>query len=176
MAKFFTLVILALVVSISIFGMYSGWNKKLSKFKEENLEPTPVPSKTDTELDENKDLGELLNSYDGIYIATVHAQQPLERITAHHLGLKNRCTLAIYKNAIVFEKEPQDILIPMKGIRSVSLTEGMIGKFIGKDKVLTIGWRLGDIDVETGFSVEPGRTGQQENIIEIQQLIQAQLV
>ncbi|MFT4246234.1 MAG: hypothetical protein QM571_06965 [Micrococcaceae bacterium] len=159
----FVAVTLAIVtLALVYFGMQKGWQNKL---KSQKAATAPV---------ENLDykLGELKGTFDGVYVATVYTEKPLERIAQYNLGIKNRATLAVYENGLVFEKEPQDVFIPNTAITKVGTTMGMIGKFVAKGKVLTIGWNLGDIAVETGFTIEPGRKTDTAPIADIQRLIE----
>ncbi|MFT4186644.1 MAG: hypothetical protein QM613_05385 [Micrococcaceae bacterium] len=162
MTAFVAVTLAIATLALVYFGMQKGWQNKLKSQKAEQAPRENLDYK----------LGKLQGTFDGVYVATVYADRPLERIAQHDLGVKNRATLAVYEHGLVFEKEPQDVLIPNKAITKVGTTMGMIGKVVAKGKVLTIGWYLGDIPVETGFTIEPGRKTETAPIADIEHLIE----
>ncbi|WP_101649967.1 hypothetical protein [Brevibacterium ihuae] len=88
----------------------------------------------------------------GMYVATTLADQPLERVAAHGLGLRTSAFLAIADDGVIIDRDGvDDLLIPVHDISGVSTASGMIGKFVEKDGLIVISWRLGDTAVDTGF-------------------------
>ncbi|WP_349827978.1 hypothetical protein [Brevibacterium litoralis] len=88
----------------------------------------------------------------GMYVATTLAGQPLERVQAHHLGVRTDAELSVGPAGVILDRAgTDDLLIPAAAIESVEARSGMIGKFVEKDGLVVVTWRLGDTLVDTGF-------------------------
>lgn len=97
----------------------------------------------------------------GIYVSTTLAQQPLERISAHGLGMRSRVHLIHESDGAgpggrvdVLRDGARSFAIPDADIEDVTTSGGMIGKWTGGDGLLVIRWRLGDAHLETGFRLD----------------------
>jgi uncharacterized membrane protein len=108
---------------------------------------------------------------DGTYVVTTVAGQHLERIAAHGLGIRTPAQLSISEAGVILDRDGvDDMLIPADAILGVSTTSGMIGKFVEKDGIVVITWRLGDTTVDTGFRTRAA-ADRQPTIDHIRQLI-----
>lgn len=88
----------------------------------------------------------------GMYVATTLAEQPLERVAAHGLGLRTPAFLSVADAGVIIDRDGvEDLLIPTAAITGITTASGMIGKFVEKDGLIVITWRLGDTPVDTGF-------------------------
>ncbi|MCX0278054.1 transporter [Nocardia zapadnayensis] len=88
----------------------------------------------------------------GMYVATTLSEQPLERVAAHGLGLRTSAFLSVADDGVIIDRDGvDDLLIPAAAITGITTASGMIGKFVEKDGLIVITWRLGDTPVDTGF-------------------------
>jgi hypothetical protein len=90
---------------------------------------------------------------DAIYVDTVLAEQPLERVVAHGLGqrAKAQVTLGDGGSWRLEREGAPDLTIPAADLAEITSGPGMAGKFIGGDGLLILRWRLGDQLLDTGL-------------------------
>lgn len=90
---------------------------------------------------------------DAVYVDTVLADQPLERIVAHGLGQRSRARVTLGdRGSWRLEREgAPDLTLPADSLDEVTSGPGMAGKFIGGDGLLILRWRLGDQLLDTGL-------------------------
>ena len=91
-----------------------------------------------------------------VYVDTVLAEQPLERVVAHRLGQRARAEVSLGEQGTWhLEREGTGPLtIPAAAVREVTSGPGMAGKFIGGDGLLIIRWSLGDQLLDTGLRLD----------------------
>ncbi len=88
----------------------------------------------------------------GVYVCTTTSGDWLDRIAAHHLGIRTNADLSIHPEGVLLARHgAPDVFIPAERITGVSRSSGMAGKFVEKDGLLVIGWMLGTKAVDTGF-------------------------
>ncbi len=137
--------LLALLFLAALAAMAWGWRRR-----GRSQQHLPVP--TDRPL---SDLGEGIahGPVDAVYVDTVFAEQPLERIVAHGLGqrAKARVSLGDGGSYRIEREGAPDLTIPSTDLAEVTSGPGMAGKFIGGDGLLIIRWRLGDQLLDTGL-------------------------
>lgn len=137
--------LLALLFLAALAAMAWGWRRR-----GRSQQHLPVP--TDRPL---SDLGEGIahGPVDAVYVDTVLAEQPLERIVAHGLGqrAKARVSLGDGGSYRIEREGAPDLTIPSTDLAEVTSGPGMAGKFIGGDGLLIIRWRLGDQLLDTGL-------------------------
>lgn len=139
MDRLIPVLILLAVLVLLFFLMWKGWkNRQASQTNiPEPARPTSEPSGP---------------GFQGMYVATTYASNPLERINVHHLGVRTNGTLHIDNDRVVFLLDGIDgIEIPFTSIDEVTTASGMVGKFVEKDGLVVIVWTLGDTQVATGF-------------------------
>lgn len=135
--------LICLLVLLGVFGlMLWGWKARVAR--QDAAFPAPERPRTGMEL--------LTDPVAGSYVATTLAGAPLERVAAHHLGVRTDARLCIGTEGVVLDRAgTTDFLIPTTAITEVNTASGMIGKFVEKDGLLVITWRLGETLVDTGF-------------------------
>ncbi|GAA2008501.1 hypothetical protein [Brevibacterium samyangense] len=135
--------LLTVGVVIVLFAlMWWGWNRK--RAQQAARFPVPARPAAGTAV--------LAGPVPGMYVATTLADQPLERVQAHHLGVRTDAELSIAADGIILDRAgTDDLLIPRAAITGVRTASGMIGKFVERDGLVVITWTLGEVAVDTGF-------------------------
>jgi hypothetical protein len=89
---------------------------------------------------------------EGQYVATTAAGDWLDRIAVHGLGIRTRADAAVYDGGILFDRAGSGPLwVPAADLAEVRLESGMAGKFVERDGLVVVEWRLGEKQVDTGF-------------------------
>ncbi|CEA08210.1 hypothetical protein BN1051_01548 [Arthrobacter saudimassiliensis] len=132
-------VIAAAAVFLAVFAI--GWRGRRRRQQD-----IPAPPELPAEL------AEPLFEATGQYVVTTVAGDWLDRIARHGLGFKSEATAAVFDEGLLFARRgAPDLWIPRSRLRGVRLERGMAGKFVEKDGLVTVTWRLGGTDVDTGF-------------------------
>lgn len=104
---------------------------------------------------------------EGMVIGTVKAEDYLDRIAVHELGLRTEGRIEVHwaptsernqdleqpapHGVAIFRAGARNWFIPAQQIQHAGTHHGMIGKFVERDGVIMIGWELGGTQVATGF-------------------------
>lgn len=134
--------ILVLLIVVVVFAlMFRGWRNKL-KSQAALAELPAIP----------EDLGVATISVPGQYVVTTSAGDWLDRMAVHGLGIRTPATVNVHPDGVVIERRgAQDLFIARDSLIEVETRAGMAGKFVEKDGLVVIGWRLADTEVDTGF-------------------------
>ncbi|MFD1213415.1 hypothetical protein ACFQ36_15345 [Arthrobacter sp. GCM10027362] len=134
------LLTLSLIV-VAVALMLAGWRGRLRR--QQDMAPLPeIPAEA----------GQPLEAYEGQYVVTTTAGDWLDRVGVHGLGIRGNALLRVYPHGLLFERSgAPDIYIPRGQLRDVRTESGMIGKFVEKDGLAVLTWRLGERDVDTAF-------------------------
>lgn len=98
---------------------------------------------------------------EGMVVGTVAAEDHLDRIAVHGLGLRSHGRVEVHGDGVaVLRAGARNYLIPRSALTHVRTNRGVVGKFVESDGMLIIGWRLGDVAVETAFRPRYARTQQ----------------
>lgn len=137
--------LLVLLFAAALAAMAWGWRRR---GRSQQHLPAPVHS-TLAELGEGIAHGPV----EAIYVDTVLAGQPLERIVAHGLGQRAKAQVSLGDGGSYrLEREgAPDLTIPAADLAEVTSGPGMAGKFIGGDGLLILRWTLGDQLLDTGL-------------------------
>ena len=138
-------VVPTLVVALVIAGVFTliwlGWRRRLKSQDSLPAPLRPVPEAT-----------EGMTGISGMYVVTTLADQPLERVNVHHLGLRTTAEVFVMEDGVVLTLSGvPDLFIPAADIRAVDTASGMVGKFVESGGLVVIRWRLGSVDVDTGL-------------------------
>lgn len=94
---------------------------------------------------------------EGTYISTTTAVSRLERVAVEGLGNRGRATLTITRGDAdelvrIDRRGEATVVIPSARLVSVERARGMVGKFVGSNRVVLLQWRAENGDIyETGF-------------------------
>ncbi|MCQ9366886.1 ABC transporter permease [Brevibacterium sp. 50QC2O2] len=134
--------IVILIVVVGVFGlMYWGWRGRQHR-QAGIAAPAAPPAGYTAEL----------TPVPGMYVATTHAGENLERINVHALGVRTNGALFVGDQGVAIEREgADDIFIPAAAVEQAHAGSGMIGKFVERDGLIIIRWNLGGTRVDTGF-------------------------
>jgi hypothetical protein len=104
-----------------------------------------------------------------LYVSTVFAQDPLERIWAHDLGIRGRCTVFVSADGISIERVGErDFAITASQYKGITRESATIDKGVEPGGLIAIHWRLGDKDLVTNLRVVDG---QKDFIDQLQRLM-----
>ncbi len=132
-----TLGIIAVIVGL----MALGWRNRLRRQSD-----VPAPPGTPA------DPGPVLYEAEGQYVATTTAGDWLDRIAVHGLGLRGNAVAAVHRDGVLFTRTgARTVFVPRADLTSVHLASGMTGKFVEKEGLVVVTWRLGALRVDTGF-------------------------
>jgi membrane protein implicated in regulation of membrane protease activity len=94
---------------------------------------------------------------EGTYVSTTTAENRLERVTVEGLGNRARATLVVSRGdadeLVRIDRQGEaTVVIPAARLRSARRERGMVGKFVGANRLVVLQWRAENGDVyETGF-------------------------
>ncbi|WP_434612253.1 hypothetical protein [Arthrobacter sp. A5] len=135
-----TLVAVALVLVIFAL-LWLGWRHRLQR--QAGMAPLPVVP---------QQLSAALASAEGQYVVTTTEGDWLDRLAVHGLGVRGNAVLAVHPEGILISRSgAPDVFIPKDTYHSVRTESGMAGKFVERDGLIVLSWRLGGHSVDTGF-------------------------
>ncbi|WP_434994153.1 hypothetical protein [Arthrobacter sp. Ld5] len=133
------LTVAIIVVIVALMGL--GWRNRLRRQADVPAPPEP-PS----------DPGPVLYEAEGQYVATTTAGDWLDRIAVHGLGLRGNAVASVHRDGVLIARTgARTVFIPRADLTSVQLAGGMTGKFVEKEGLVILTWRLGTHGVDTGF-------------------------
>ncbi|MDQ0678249.1 hypothetical protein QFZ30_001631 [Arthrobacter pascens] len=117
--------------------------------------------------------GAPLLSAEGQYVASTTAGDWLDRIAVHSLGIRTNAVLSVYPHGVLFDRSGAPaVYIPAADLTAIRQDSGMAGKFVEKDGLLVVRWKLGTHELDTGFRTR--RAAEKNMLFEsLQQLIPA---
>lgn len=142
-----TIAVLGLFLLLAL-GMRAGWRRK-AREQSEDYDPFPeVPAR----LADPDGISEPRDKTSGIYVATTRSGHWQERIVTRGAGMRGPATMRRYTAGVVVDRDgAPSFFIPAESILDAKTAKGMAGKVMGTDGLLVITWRLGSVDVDTGF-------------------------
>lgn len=126
--------------------MLKGWRGR--KRRQGDLPPPPaVPDDTGTVL---------VGTTHGLFVGTTAAEHWLDRIAVHGLGHRAAGWLTVTDTGVRVEREGQgDLWLPYRDVLlEASTGDALAGKFVGRDGLLLLRWRLGAREVLSGFRAD----------------------
>lgn len=137
-------VALTVVISVVVVALMAlGWRNRLRR-QADVPAPPDVPS----------DVGPVLYEAEGQYVATTTAGDWLDRIAVHGLGIRGNAVARVHPEGVHLDRTgARPVWIPRADLASVQLAGGMAGKFVEKEGLVIMTWRLdGRTErVDTGF-------------------------
>jgi len=139
--KLLTGIITVAIIAVVLLMIWTGWRNRLKR--QADVEQLPAVPKAP---------GTALEAADGQYVASTTAGDWLDRIAVHGLGIRTNATLSIYAHGVLFDRSGAPaVYIPAADLTGVRQDSGMAGKFVEKDGLLVLSWRLGSHELDTGF-------------------------
>ncbi|MEE1651266.1 hypothetical protein V1260_10755 [Brachybacterium sp. J144] len=139
-------VLLLVLVFLLLLGlMVIGW-----RGRRRSQQHLPAPDSRDlAALGEQRAAG----PFDGVYVDTVLAEQPLERVVAHGLGQRATASVEVGEQGTwhIRRQGLAPLTVPSSALAEITTSPGMAGKFVGGDGLLVLRWRLGDQLLDTGL-------------------------
>ena len=160
--KLLTGLITVVIIAVVLLMIWAGWRNRLKR--QADVEQLPaVPEEP----------GSPLEAAEGQYVASTTAGDWLDRIAVHGLGIRTNATLAVYPHGVLFDRSGAPaVYIPAGDLTAVRQDSGMAGKFVEKDGLLVLRWKLGTHELDTGFRTR--RAADKTTLFEsLQQLISA---
>ena len=160
--KLLTGLITVVIIAVVLLMIRAGWRNRLKR--QADVEQLPAVPEAP---------GAALNSAEGQYVASTTAGDWLDRIAVHGLGIRTNATLAVYPHGVLFDRSGAPaVYIPAADLTAVRQDSGMAGKFVEKDGLLVLRWKLGTHELDTGFRTR--RAADKTTLFEsLQQLISA---
>lgn len=119
------------------------------------------------------DVGALVGEFDGFYVATTVAEEPLNRIAVRGLGFRARVTTTLTETGVAIGIPGQDIFIPTADLLLADRATWTIDRVVERDGLVRVAWSLGETRVDSYFRMAdpeafldavttliPQRTGQ----------------
>ncbi|HEY9499044.1 MAG TPA: hypothetical protein VIQ78_08480 [Terrimesophilobacter sp.] len=138
-----TVIVVAIIVVVLV-GMYFGWRAR--QRRQAGLAAVnPVPA----------DLGEVLLTVRGLYVATTVAGEPLERIAVRGLGYRARAELTVAAAGIALALTGEEpMFIPVADLRRVDRATWAIDEGVETGGLLLVGWTLGSAELDSYLRID----------------------
>ncbi|GAB2755865.1 PH-like domain-containing protein [Nocardioides pakistanensis] len=137
------------LLGLAYVGMWRGWR---ARARRHDLPPLP-PAPPVAELPEAK------LQAGARYFGTTVSGNWLERVTAQGLGARSSARLSLSPEGIDVIRLAGSFRIPAEALRGARHDQGIAGKVVPPHGVLVVTWQHGDLLLDTGFRLEPGREG-----------------
>lgn len=133
-----TLAMVALI-GACYWAMRQGWKRQ---------------GRSQSDLASPREVGVSSPRFFGIYASTTFHNQPLKRVVAHGLGARTSVEVGVSDSAIdIYRPGSRSFSIAKSDVVGVSRASGIAGKFMGKDFLTLITWKLGNQIVDTGLLI-----------------------
>ena len=92
---------------------------------------------------------------DGRYLSSTRAGDWLDRIVVHSMGVPSRARIGRDIDGVWIERQgAADLFIPAASLIGARLDRGIAGKVYEQGGIVTITWRLGGTEIDTGFRAD----------------------
>ncbi|MFM1786611.1 MAG: hypothetical protein RL228_561 [Actinomycetota bacterium] len=135
--------IMILTIVWAIFGIRRAWKAK--EFQQQEI---PVPSSVPADFVATE-------SFEGRFLGTSFANDWLKRVVVHGLGTPSRAVISVSEKGIAINlNQVREIFIPQSDIIEVRADRAIAGRAFEKDGIAVIVWKLGNIDIASGFRAD----------------------
>lgn len=146
-------IVIASVFLLAISGMFFGWRARSTK--QANFAVLDRPP---------SDLGEIVATANGLYVATTLHDDALERVSVRGLGFRSRTALTVARGGVVVELTGQEpFFIARNLLHGARRATWTIDKAVEKGGLHMVTWMLGDREVDSYFRLD----GDQEGFVGI---------
>lgn len=134
------------IILVVVALMALGWRNRLRRQSD-----VPTPPEVPAEP------GRVLYEADGQYVSTTTAGDWLDRIAVHGLGLRGNAVASVHPDGILIARTgAPSVFVPRQDLVSVQLASGMTGKFVEKEGLVVVTWRLGPAGTDREYRVDTG--------------------
>lgn len=142
MERFLLVLVVLAFFALAVWGMRLGWRRR-ARSQSVLVPPFPqVPGEP----------GEPQLEAPGLYVSTTTAGNWQDRIVTRGMGLRGRAVLRRYAGGVEVDRAgAPGFWIPVESIVGVRRGSAIAGKVMGTDSLLLITWRLGEVELDTGF-------------------------
>lgn len=145
-------IIVGFVIVAALLGMLIGW-----RARQRRQAGIPAPDTVPV------DVGAIRTTVSGLYVATTRAGEPLERIAVRGLGYRSRMVAVVADRGVTLELTgAEPAFIPATSLRSAGRATWAIDKGVEPGGLVVLGWRLGELDVDSYFRID----GEAQTFIE----------
>jgi carbamoyl-phosphate synthase small subunit len=125
--------------------MRRGWKRRAAR--DAGLPALPEPPET---------LGpDVVPPLVGLYLGTTRRGAWLDRVAAQGLGGRASARLRLVPEGLVVVREGEpDGFVPRADLLGAAVTDAQAGKWVGEGGVLLLSWRLGDVELDSGFRAD----------------------
>jgi hypothetical protein len=146
-------IVLTLAVLAMLSGLYwlmwRGWKNRAAR--QADLLPVPM-TVVPEEVAETGGTAGFGAPVEGVYASTTTANDWLDRIAVHGLGVRGSARVRVGPPGVFFAREAApDLFIPASDLVGAQLAPGIAGKVTGAEGVVLVTWRLGGRTLDTGF-------------------------
>jgi hypothetical protein len=145
MTRGLAVAILVVLVLLCWFAMYAGWRRRSAE-QTRTLGLPPLPSTP-------HEPGVLLTGdADGVYVSSTIARNWSNRVTASSLGARSAATMAVTTAGVTwFRQGAPDVFAAAGSLVGARRADGIAGKVVPPAGLVVVTWRLGDVELDTGF-------------------------
>jgi hypothetical protein len=98
------------------------------------------------------ELGRSLGTFEGKYVATTSAGEPLDRIAVHNLGFRGAASLTVTESGLLVQRPgSDDAWIPKAELRGWRRATWTIDRVVEPDGLHLVEWALGEKPVDSYF-------------------------
>ncbi len=132
-----------LVIAVVLIPAAIGWSRR--RRRDESRAPLP-------ELPADIEQRDPRGHVDGMYVATVHHGNAMDRVVGHGLGIRTRARIFLYEDGILCDRAGAEPLwIAASRITDFGTGSGMVGKFVEPGGLVMVTWSHAGQSVDTGF-------------------------
>lgn len=99
-------------------------------------------------------IGSTLGTFAGKYVATTVAGDPYDRIAVHGLAFRGPVAVTLASDGVILGLAERELWIPLADVTGVGRATWTIDRVVERDGLATLGWRLGDREVETALRLD----------------------
>lgn len=140
MDKVLPAIVIVVVVAVILSLMVLSWRRR-GRAQAYLPELAAVPA----------DTGEVIGSFDGLYLATTPSGEPLNRIAVRGLGFRQRGKLVVTAGGFILL---DDRFIPLADVTGVSRASWTIDRGVEPDGLSVISWTLGGTSLDSYFRLD----------------------
>ncbi|GIG29111.1 hypothetical protein [Cellulomonas marina] len=132
-------VALLLLALLALRMMRAGWKARAARTAALGIDPVAPPA----------DLGAVrVPPVPAVYVSTTRAEEWLERVVAHGLGVRSPAEVSVHDAGVLVERRgAPDLFLPRGRLTAVGAGPAIAGKAVGGDGLLLLDWRGDDTGV-----------------------------